>query len=274
MTESPENSFYAHPKAMDSHVGGKLIGVGVGPGSPDLMTLRAVEVLKHAAHVLAPSTSMESPGRAEITARAVLPGILVERFVFPMTTATELPELKPDARGKRPLPAVGSLEQAYRDLARTIAGYTDQHEDVAFITIGDPGIYSTFTRLRRNVLELRPDCMIETVPGICAFQELAARTNTTLSAGDDKLTVIAHLHDSDTLASALSDSHQSVVVYKGGTRLPDITLLVEKAGRMSGSVLGVHLGQEGECICALDEAPTQPSPYLSTLIVPPARDRG
>ncbi|MCL4434394.1 MAG: precorrin-2 C(20)-methyltransferase [Actinobacteria bacterium] len=248
---------------------GTLFGVGVGPGSPDLMTLRAVEVLERVAHVLAPSTSLESPGRAELTVSAVMPGISVERFAFPMSTSTET-AVRRSADGK-PTAARQPVEQVYGDLAKVIAEYTANREDVAFITIGDPDIYSTFTRLRQRVLEIRPDCIVETIPGICAFQELAARTNTTLSTGDEQLTIIAHLHNADVLNAALSDAHQSVVVYKGGTRLPEVASAIEKAGRTNGSVLGVHLGQEGEYICGIDEAPPRPTPYLSTLIVPPAR---
>ncbi len=271
MTGHRKSEYPMHQDAMDTGNAGTLFGVGVGPGSPDLMTLRAVEVLKRVAHVLAPSTSLESPGRAELTVRAIIPGISVERFAFPMSTTIET-AVEHRADGK-PTADRQPMEQVYSDVAQVITEYTANCKDVAFITIGDPDIYSTFTRLRQRVLEIRPDCTVETIPGICAFQELAARTNTTLSAGDEHLTIIAHLRNADALSTALSDAHQSVVVYKGGTRLPEIASAVEKAGRTHGSVLGVHLGQEGEYICGIDEAPPQPTPYLSTLIVPPVRGR-
>jgi precorrin-2/cobalt-factor-2 C20-methyltransferase len=236
--------------------GPALVGVGVGPGDPGLMTRRAVEVLGSVDRVLAPTTSTMAVGRAEAIARDALPDLVVERVPFVM-------EVDSSARSA----ALGAA-------AATVVGHLDQGERVAFITLGDPNVYSTFGSLADAVRAARPSVPIEVVPGIMAFQDLAARSHTTLVDGTEHLVLVpGHAAAAaSTLASAVGDRSAAVVVYKGGSRLSDVADLLAGAERLDGAVVGELLGLPGGRAAPLAEAASRPSSYLTTLIVPPVRE--
>ncbi|HET6949684.1 MAG TPA: SAM-dependent methyltransferase, partial [Acidimicrobiales bacterium] len=150
------------PVAARHRPGPALVGVGMGPGDPGLVTRRAVEVLRDADRVVAPSTSAMAVGRAEAIVRDVAPDVAVERVTFVMEVGTAARTAALDA-------AAGAL-----------VDHLDAGERVAFITLGDPNVYSTFGSLAAAVRRRRPAVPVEVVPGIMAFQDLAARTGTTV----------------------------------------------------------------------------------------------
>ena len=236
--------------------GPALIGVGVGPGDPSLVTLRAVQVLESADVVLAPSTSELSVGRAEAVVHKVASEAQIERVVFVMEVDTE-------ARNAALVAVV----------ARVVA-HLDQGRRVAFVTLGDPNVYSTFSSVAEGVAALRPAVAVSTVPGIMAFQELAARSGTVVVDGDERLVLIpAHREVGAITAAALADAQTAVVVYKGGRRVAELAASAEAEGRLEGAVLGELLGLPGERLCPLADVITdgRPVTYLSTVIVPPRR---
>ncbi len=262
---------------------GILYGVGVGPGSPDLVTLRAVNVLKSVSHIIAPTVDEQSPGKAEIIIRSIIPGIDVERFVFPVLnedTSEHNGVTQETGRTNGDNAANGDIlrenSRPYRDidsiygkLVDRIALYTEKDESVAFITLGDPDIYSTFSHVRHLYTERYPHLPLETIPGICAFQELAARTNTTLCIGSDALTLTSHLHAGNDHSDILSRPDSTAVIYKGGDQVTNIAELANRSGKIDSAVVGIHLGQEGEKITPLKEIKsTRHIPYLSTIIMP------
>jgi len=231
---------------------GRLVGVGVGPGDPGLLTLRALEVLKAVDRVVAPSTAEDAVGRAEAIVRAALPGLSIDRLVFDMT---------PDR------------ETSHRLAAERLAPLLRAGEDVAFVTLGDPNMYSTFSALCAALHELEPGVAVETVPGIMAFQELAARSGVVLLDGTEHLRLVTALDGTADLKEALADPDGAVVVYKGGRHLPAIASALDEAGRLEGAVFGELLGLPGERVAAVAEAASGPATYLATVIVPPARPR-
>jgi precorrin-2/cobalt-factor-2 C20-methyltransferase len=236
--------------------GPALVGVGVGPGDPGLVTRRAVEVLRQADQVLAPSTSDAAVGRAEAIVREAAPGVDVERVTFVMEVAT------------------AGRAAAIVAAADRIVGHLDAGERVAFVTIGDPSIYSTFGSLADAVRERRPAVPIEVVPGIMAFQDLAARTGTVLVDGAERLVLVpAHAAaGSAALADAASDPHAAVVVYKGGAQVGSVAATLAEHDRLDGAVLGELLGLPGGRVAALADVADRPASYLATLIIPPVRE--
>jgi precorrin-2/cobalt-factor-2 C20-methyltransferase len=232
---------------------GCLVGVGVGPGDPDLLTVRALDQLRRADRVVAPSVAPDAVGRAEAIVRSAAPDLVIERLIF---------DMGPDRASSHAVAA-----------ARLVP-HLDGGERVAFVTLGDPNIYSTFSALTDALGHLRPNLRVETVPGIMAFQELAARTGIALLDGTESLRLVTALDGPGAVEAAVDDLEAAIVVYKGGRHLPLIAEALGRAGRLQGAVFGELLGLPGERIGAVADVSAQPATYLATIIVPPKRRSG
>ncbi|MBN1171512.1 MAG: precorrin-2 C(20)-methyltransferase, partial [Micromonosporaceae bacterium] len=157
-----------------------LIGVGVGPGDPELVTLKAIRVLRQAGTILVPeSVQKPAPGRAEATVLAHLPAgrrCRIRRVAFPMV-----------AEGPGPA-AAAAQATAWAEAAQIVVEALEAGAGpVAFATIGDPSVYSTFSYLAQAVVARRPAATVQVIPGITAMQDLAARTAVPLCCGNQAL---------------------------------------------------------------------------------------
>jgi precorrin-2/cobalt-factor-2 C20-methyltransferase len=238
-----------------SDVSARLIGVGTGPGDPELVTVKAVRVLNAADLVLVPVLALDDVGRAEATVRAHVTHERIQRVVFAMGDS--------DRR-----------DDAWTAAARTALGAFDRGATtVAFATIGDPNIYSTFTYLAQTVRERRPDVVIETVPGITAMQELAARSGTVLCEGTESLALMPLTAGIDVFDAAITH-FDTVVAYKGGRWIGEVADVLREHDRLDSAVYGGGLGLDDEQIApltaVLDSGATR-RPYLSTVIAPAKR---
>src|SRR4051794_12754531 len=163
----------------------RLVGVGVGPGDPELVTVKGVRELREASTVFVPVTDTGEVGRAEATVLAYVEADKVRRVRFAIHDD--------EARNS-------AWDSAGAEVAAALAdGGT-----VAFATIGDPNIYSTFTYLAATVTGLLPDAEIVTVPGITAMQDLAARSGTVLVEGAETLALLPFTAGETVLAQALA----------------------------------------------------------------------
>jgi precorrin-2/cobalt-factor-2 C20-methyltransferase len=238
------------PGRPDPPVPGRLVGVGVGPGEADLITVRAVSALRRADRVLAPTTAVDAVGRAEAVVRDAVPGIAIERIAFAM-------EPSRPARQR-------SVDRAAALVARHLAA----GNEVAWITLGDPLTYSTFSAVAAGVRKQRPATPVIQVPGIMAFQALAARTGTIVADERDRVVLRTAL-DGDDIGLDLNDPATTVVIYKGGRRLPELAAAAAQRGRGAAAVAGELIGMPGERIGTLAElAGAGPASYLATVIVP------
>ena len=233
-----------------------LVGVGMGPGDPEHVTLKAVRVLRDANLVLVPVMATGEQGRAEATVRAHVRHDRITRVPFALDEGGD------PARRE-------ALWDAAADAV--IAAFRDGAQVVAFATIGDPNVYSTFTYLAATVRPRVPDLTVETVPGITAMQDLAARSGTVLCEGRETLALLPLTAGVAPFSAALA-SFDTVVGYKSGGHLPEVLAAVRAAGRLDDAVHGARLGLPGEDIRPAAEV-TGPVPYLSTLLVPGRRTR-
>jgi precorrin-2/cobalt-factor-2 C20-methyltransferase len=225
-----------------------LFGVGVGPGDPELVTVMATRVLRDADVVVVPVTDTGEEGRAERIVRANV-NRDVRRLVFAMS----------DESGR---------DQAWEAAGAAVAAAYDEGAiTVAFATIGDPNVYSTFTYLAATVRAIRPDIDVRTVPGITAMQALAATSGTVLVEGRESLALLPMTAGLDVLRDALA-AHDCVVAYKGGRMLPEVLAAVRDAGRLDDCVYGAAVGLPDEDVRAGgDVDAVEQAPYLSTLLV-------
>ncbi|NUK23320.1 precorrin-2 C(20)-methyltransferase [Streptomyces lunaelactis] len=240
-----------------------LVGVGVGPGDPELVTVKGVRALQEADAVVVPVMSASDgkdggePGRAEATVLHYVGAEKVVRVVFALN---ERP-----ARARR--------EAAWDAAGERVAALLRAHGSVAFATIGDPNVYSTFTYLAQTVAELVPGTVVETVPGITAMQDLAARSGAVLTEGTEPLTLVPVTAGAAALKEAL-EGPGTVVAYKFGRLAAEVATALRETGRTEGAVWGSALGLPEESIRPAAELAEGPLPYLSTLIAPAPRGSG
>ena len=203
----------------------RLIGVGVGPGDPELVTVKAVRVLREADVVLVPVLACpdQEPGRAETIIRGYVDADKIKRLEFALN----------DTGGVTPRRAA-----AWRAAATTVAAeFADGASTVAFGTLGDPNLYSTFSYLAQTVRDLVPGVDVQTMAGITAMQDLASRAGISLAEGTEPVTLVPLNSGTAVLEAALA-SGGTVVGYKvGATASPAPQTLrdrLHQAGRLRG----------------------------------------
>ncbi|MDQ7992068.1 MAG: precorrin-2 C(20)-methyltransferase [Propionicimonas sp.] len=239
-----------------------LIGVGVGPGDPDLITVKALDALGRADVVLVPATDTgtDETGRAEQVVLAACPGVAgrIERVPFSMAQRQGV--------GARRL-------ESWQASARAAeAAFARGAGTVAFATVGDPSVYSTFSYLAAHVRAAVAGLEVQVVPGITAMQALAAASRIPLVEAQEVLTLVPVTAGLETVQAALAHS-DTVVAYKGGRHLPALLDLVRGARPDAVGALGVDIGLPGQRVIALADLGDTPEPYFSTLLVAPARTR-
>lgn len=248
----------------------RLVGIGVGPGDPELLTLAALREIRDASTIFVPVLAMDQPGRAEAVVRAHLAADdqRVQRLVFALAD---------------PVDGCQDRRERHWDTAaeEVAARLRDQGGTVVFATLGDPSVYSTFTYLASTVQQLVPEVEVATVPGITAMQAAASHAGISLTEGAESLTVIPVTRDVTALRRAL-DEGGTVVAYKGGRRLGDLRSVIADSGALPRAMYAEHVGTPdarvlplSDLVSEVDGEQAQAAAYLSTVIVlPPRGGRG
>jgi precorrin-2/cobalt-factor-2 C20-methyltransferase len=234
---------------MQNQKTGTLYGIGVGPGDPDLLTLKAVKVLGQVNRVFAAASTKNDHSLALSIARPHIPETTpVELLHFPMTRERS------------------ETRRAWETNARRIVAELDAGRQAAFLTLGDSLTYSTFGYLMAYVKAAAPGAQILTVPGITSYQAAACRLNTTLVEGEGSLMVVSGSMGGDRLR-ALPDKPDTVVFLKAYRNLDDICTALEESGQYPYCVAVKNCGHPGEEIVKNLEALCRQKPDYWTLII-------
>jgi precorrin-2/cobalt-factor-2 C20-methyltransferase len=207
---------------------GTLYGIGVGPGDPDLITIRGAKILASCPHVFVPKARQAGESVAlRIAQEHIHEGAEIHEVVFPMTTDKE------------------ELLIRWEESARLIASVLETGSDACFLTLGDAFLYSTYIYMLRSLRRLLPDAQVVTIPGITAFSAAAALAEFPVGEGKESVTIIPTADDLDAVRVALA-AGGTLILMKIGKRLGRIIDILEAAGAVGRSVFISHAGMENE----------------------------
>lgn len=191
---------------------GKFFGVGVGPGDPELLTLKAIKVLKNVDVVFAPKARADKPSLALKVIRPILNEHQeVIELIYPMVKNQTI------------------LETFWEKNAETIVSKLRLGRNAAFITLGDPMLYSTFIYTYRKVLEKIPELHIEVVPGITAITMCTALTITPMAEGDEVVAIVPLTTTLERIRE-LAKYVDTLIFLKGLRGLSELTTILIEAG--------------------------------------------
>lgn len=239
----PESSFSASPSTAE----GTLWGVSVGPGDPELMTLKAARIIQSCPIVLAPRTNGKDSFALAIAEGAYdLAGKEIWRIDFPMSANRN------------------AAHSAYAAAAERIVAALKQGHDVAMLNLGDVGVYSTFSHTARLVAQA--GCKVERIPGVPSFCAVAARLGQSLTtAPDDTITIVSGR--AADLPAAL-DAGGPVVVMKAGRVLPELKQALAARDRLDCADAVTACGCPNERVYrGLDEIPEDNAGYFTTAVI-------
>lgn len=226
---------------------GTFFGVGVGPGDPELLTVKAINAIKMSDVVIAPKTEKKEGSVALSVAKPyILPKVEIVYQTFPMVQNFE------------------ELPQTFEQNKNEILGFLQMGKNVAFLTIGDPMFYSTYIYIFR--LLDKANVKIKTIPGVPSFLAISSYIERPLSFGNDILTVIPSTADHNKIVNALKISDVSVLmkVYKNFDQIVDV---LKNENMAEESVLVSRCGLDGEKIIDnIEEHRSEKINYLSTIL--------
>ena len=225
---------------------GKLFGIGVGPGDTELLTLKAARILKSVPVIFSPKSSKEKDSIALSIVRPILEErkdykrLMLVAPIFPMIEDKD------------------ELEKIWTSASELIAQYLDTGRDVAFITLGDPSIFSTYSYVQKKLID---DYEIETVPGITSFTACAAARNKALVEQNDILSVIPKIDDR---LDEVLDYSDSIVLMKASRNTSELETKIEEKNRPKEIYSVQNCTREDEKII---EGFSNEKPYLTTTII-------
>ncbi len=227
----------------------RFIGVGVGPGDPELLTLKAVRLIRNAEVVCYLANDKgESQARtiASLAFDDCRPGQVEVPIVMPFATDRTL------ANG------------AYDEAAVAIRAHLAAGREVVFICEGDPLFFGSFAYLLER---LEGDYPCQVVPGISSVHAAASALQRPLTMLRESFAVISGRHSDQQIRQALTD-HDSVVIMKAGQARPRILALLAETGRSGDAHYLEYIGRDNERILhSVAELAAEPGPYFSLFVV-------
>ncbi len=224
---------------------GKLIGLGVGPGDSELLTVKGIKTLKSVPVICAPKSSKDKPSLA----LSIVQNILNERkddYVL-------IEPLFPMIEDKK------ALENYWKGAAQLVMDELEEGKDVSFITLGDPSIYSTFSYIAQIIRDEGYD--VEMIPGITSFTSCAASAGITLSEKDEIVIIVPKV---DQRLEEILGHADTAVIMKTSRHSEMLEEIINKDSRVKKIISVQNCGMDDEKIF---NGFAKKGKYLSTTIV-------
>ncbi|MCX6479236.1 MAG: precorrin-2 C(20)-methyltransferase [Mycobacterium sp.] len=238
---------------------GTLYGVGLGPGDPELVTVKAARVIAQA-DVVAYHSARHGRSIARGIAEPYLrPGQIEEHLVYPVTTETT----------DHPGGYDGAMEDFYAEAADRIAAHLEAGRDVALLAEGDPLFYSSYMHMHTRLAE-RFTAVI--VPGVTSVSAASAATGIPLVTGDQVLSILPGTLPPAELARRLADTDAAVVMKLGRTYAA-VREALSLAGRLDDAVYVERASSDGQRVLPAADVDASTVPYFSMALLPGANHR-
>ncbi|APO71622.1 precorrin-2 C20-methyltransferase (plasmid) [Rhizobium gallicum] len=232
----------------------RLIGVGTGPGDPDLLTIKAKKAIE-AADVIAYFAKQGRAGNGRAVVQHLIgPETELLPLYYPVTTEIEKSEALYQSQ----------ITAFYNDSAAVVAAYLDAGKTVAVLSEGDPMFYGSYMHLHVRLADRYPT---EVIPGISAMSGCWSLVGMPIVQGDDVLSVLPGTMAEAELTRRLGDT-QAAVIMKVGRNLPKIRRALEAAGRLGQAVYVERGTMANAAMLKLAERPEGDAPYFSLVLVP------
>jgi len=229
---------------------GVFYGLGVGPGDPELLTLKAHRIIQSADVIISPTKQMGKPSIAyRIIEEYIQPETECRTMNFPMISLSKERE---------------ALKKQWQENADVIQGDLDAGRDVVFLTLGDPMVFSTYSYVMEYLIARGVE--VVTVSGVPAFCNLAAQINVPLTQGEESLGVVAMTQPMEEIRAIL-DAHRNIVVMKVSAGAAALADELKARGLEQSFALVSNIGMETQTIVRDLDALYQKVPYLSTVLI-------
>src|SRR4051812_20696147 len=228
---------------------GLLYGIGLGPGDPELLTLKALRLLRSVAVVAYPA-----PDNGESVARGIV--------------AQWLDRGQPEIAIRFPMQPGPPPREIYRDAAAQIEAALQAGDDVAYLCQGEPLLYGSFAGLLAAV---DPRFSVAIVPGVSSMTACAAAAGTALATRDEILSIIPATLSEEELAAALAKAEAAAII-KLGRHFPKLRRVLQRLGLLEAALYVEHATWPSERVAALAAVDPATVPYFATALV--RRDEG
>ncbi|MZE73739.1 precorrin-2 C(20)-methyltransferase, partial [Streptomyces sp. SID5789] len=233
---------------------GKLYGVGLGPGDPSLMTVRAVEAIAEADVIAYHSARHGRSIARSIAERHLRADHVEERLVYPLTVETT----------DHPGGYQGAMDDFYAEASARLAAHLDAGRTVAVLAEGDPLFYGSYMHMHKRLAD-RYDT--EVIPGVTSVSAAAARLGTPLVEGEEVLTILPGTLPEEELTARLA-STDSAVVMKLGRTFTKVRRALEGSGRLAEARYVERATMAGERLAELADVEAESVPYFSVAVLP------
>ncbi|MFL6309421.1 MAG: precorrin-2 C(20)-methyltransferase, partial [Nitrososphaera sp.] len=210
----------------------KLFCIGCGPGDPDLLTVRAAELIRGADMIFAPTARQ---GKASIALS------VVEKYINKFTKTVSL--VFPMVKDKE------SLRDYWKRNADEIASAVRTGKKVVYLTVGDPALYSTWIYIQRELKNQHNDIEIEIVPGVTSMFAIAAKAGISLAEGDETVAIVPACYDMEKVKRTAS-ACDTVIFLKDGRYFDSVINMLGEAGFPDNATVAIaqNVSDEGELL--------------------------